>query len=244
MSYNTTISRPKKAFLRDEFFSRCPSNIRTYYGLPGRECGCVKTGMKHRVITRQTKIVGVERDIKNISVIRARLAALHLKNSILCSSFGKYKKTKLQAQDFDEKYKGSDYTHDGRKVDVAFFDLCGNISVDFLKGMEWILFKPNAQLAFTFSLKVRNGSFYPALLSKPKNYKKPARFTITSGIHDVEEQHIDGAYAICNEISSSLDTIGHNIKFHMTATYCDSLTTMLFLGGYLGNTVPPKRKRT
>jgi hypothetical protein len=94
---------------------------KVYFCMPARECRCVKTALKHDVISKDTMIIFVEREKADYNIIKTELQRL---------GFTKVIGYKGRLQEFDLKFLIALVNLEGKVkmpqlVDLAFIDLCG-----------------------------------------------------------------------------------------------------------------------
>lgn len=196
------IERPNKESVINAFFSQVNAPVKVYLCLPSLECKDVVIGMQRGIIDKRTKIVAVERDYAIAHNMGVKLKSLGLKYEV--------HNCELERAEITDK------------IDLAYIDICGQITADILFWLTNLNFTENAKVGFTFSQPARShGTFYKRLL-KGRVLAEPY---LTGGAGCAPNQI---------KIASAITFMLPGIRFNICKSYQDSRVPMLFLGGYYG----------
>jgi len=138
--YNETVSRPNKERIITRFFLDCGKPAETYLCLPSSTMLDIKVGRDLGVITDSTKIIAVERD---------KVIAQKIKNKLGDVLVGDI----------------TDFTFD-KPIDVAYIDLCGQLTADVVCWLNLHQHMFNKNFAITLSKVPRSRNTYYQKLIK------------------------------------------------------------------------------
>lgn len=138
--------RPYKATYRNFAVANQGKPARVYLTLPSDEILDIKAALSHRSIDRKTFIIAVEKDKKKAKTIRELLATMFDDYHVHAGPLHTLDLTTVLA---------------GRKIDMAFFDLCGQMTKDiagWLLALDKNTFTLGARVCWTFNLNFRTNS--------------------------------------------------------------------------------------
>jgi hypothetical protein len=206
MEYNAHKYRPAKERMRNMFFGQIKRSSKNYLCLPGEYCEDVIHGMELGVINEKTKIWAIEQNPDLVPGIKARLRSLKLRHHVWNAPIEKtYYKTKF---------------------DLAYIDLCGQISEKLLMWLVKVHFTPISKIGFTFSYPARSRkiTFYNELI-RGEYDEAICPEKLTCRVRD-DNPRLERLVAMIRFMRPQL-------RFNIAKTYYDS-TPMVFLGGYFG----------
>lgn len=161
----TEQERPFKALARDVYFSAV-GRRKCVLHFPGRDCECLKAGLKANAFSPATLVTLVERDPDVIPHIKKFLAAHWPKG---------WRTPRIHEGEFST-------LHLSDPLDAAYIDLLGNLTRwDCLK-LRQFDYAPSADLAFTINFSPRGNVFIRHCIARMKTFKtvlceKTARLT-------------------------------------------------------------------
>lgn len=213
--FNQDTSRPNKEMCVEAFFSQFDKPVENYVCLPAKNLRCIKKGMELGIINRNTHIVCIEQSESIAREIKKGLKSLGFKSFVVHNK-------KIQ------------FTTISTYIECGYFDLCGQISTDFLFWLNNLNIREDAKLAFTFAASPRcpknTPSFYYQVCSH--QYLAISYPLYTPGLHETSDPiKEDKLSLVAGLLSDQLPTI----KFNITQYYNDTHSPMLFLGGYFGS---------
>jgi len=140
------MDRPYKDQYRKFAVTNNNRSARVYLTLPSDSIADISEGLDAGTITDSTFIIAVERDSSKAIKIGRKLSKLKLPHYVHCGQLHRMPLSAILAE------------HGLRRVDLAFFDLCGQMTCDVAR---WIMrldphtFACGAKVAWTFNTKVR-----------------------------------------------------------------------------------------
>lgn len=140
------LDRPYKDLYRRFAVTNDSRPAKVYLTLPSNTIADINEGLDAKTITDSTFIIAIECDQTKAVEIGRKLSGLKLRHHVYCGQLHRMPLSAIMAE------------HGLRRVDLAFFDLCGQMTCPVAR---WIMqlhprtFARGAKVAWTFNTKVR-----------------------------------------------------------------------------------------